>query len=71
MGDYFNLPPIISLILLIIPFTAWLCGMLTRCQEKAYLQAIVRFFFGWFIWIIDLILTILNGCQVRLLRINI
>ena len=45
MGYYFNLPPIISVILVIIPFTAWLCGFLSRCQEGRYIAAIIRFFF--------------------------
>jgi hypothetical protein len=69
MGYYFNLPPIISVILLIIPFTAWLCGFLSRCQEGRYIAAIIRFFFGWICWICDLILTLLNGCQVTLLDV--
>ena len=34
MGDYFGIDPIVSLILLIIPFTAWICGVITRLQDK-------------------------------------
>ncbi len=63
MGYYFNLPLIISIICLIIPFTAWLFGMLSRCQEGRYIAAIVRFFFGWIIWICDLVLTLMAGCN--------
>jgi len=69
MGDYFNLPPLISVIILIIPFTAWLFGMLTRCKEGHYVAAIVRLFLGWIIWVCDLIYSILNGCNVQVLRI--
>ena len=69
MADYFDLPPIVSLILLIIPFTAWLCGIITRCKEGHIVAGIIRIFIGWIMWVIELILTILNGCQVRLLRL--
>ena len=70
MGDYFNLDPIVSLILLIIPFTAWFCGVLTRLQDKCYVAAIIRIFFGfWLIWIVEIILTIMNGCQVQVWRL--
>ena len=62
MGDYFGLSRIVSIILAIIPFTAWLCGLITRCQERAIVAGILRVFFGcWLVWIIDLILMILNG----------
>ncbi len=69
MGDYFNLPPIISLILLFIPFTAWLFGILTRCKDGHYVAAFVRIFCGIILWAIEVILTIFNGCNVRLLRV--
>ena len=68
MGDYFNLDRIISLILLIFPFTAWIFGLATRLSQKKYVAAILRLFFGfWLIWIIDIVLTIGNGCNVKLL----
>ena len=70
MADYFDLDPIVSLILLIIPFTAWFCGLLTRLKEKKYVAAILRLFFGcWLLWIIELVLTITNGCKVKLLKV--
>ena len=69
MADYFDLPPLISLILLLIPFTAWILGILTRLKEGHILAAIIRIFFGWICWVCELILTILGGCQVRLLRV--
>ena len=70
MGDYLGLDPIISLILLIIPITAWLFGILTRAKDGHYVAAILRIFFGgWLIWIIEIILTILYGCKVKVLRV--
>ena len=73
MADYFGLPPIISFILLVFPFTAWICGIITRIIDKCFVAAIIRIFiFGYLIWIIELILTLLNGCNVfvwRLLKI--
>ena len=68
MGDYFNLDRIISLILLIFPFTAWIFGLATRLSQRKYVAAILRLFFGfWLIWIIEIVLTIGNGCNVKLL----
>ena len=56
MSDYFGLDPIISLILLIIPFTAWFCGVLTRFKDGHYVAGIIRiFFFGFLIWIVDIV----------------
>ena len=70
MGDYFGLDRIVSIILLIIPFTAWLCGIITRAKDGHYVAAILRIFFGgWIIWIIEIILTIVNGCNVKVLRV--
>ena len=64
MADYFGLPPIVSLILLIFPFCAWFCGLLTRINDKHFVAAIIRFFFGfWIIWVLDVIFTIMNGCN--------
>ena len=70
MGDYFGIDRIISLILLIIPFTAWFCGILTRFKDGCYVAGIIRIFFGaWIIWIIEIVLTILNGCNVQVWRL--
>ena len=70
MADYFGLPMIVSLILAIIPFTAWICGFVTRFKEGAIIAGIIRLFFGcWIIWIIDLVLCLLNGCTPNILRI--
>ncbi|MCD8040142.1 MAG: hypothetical protein LUF82_01350 [Clostridia bacterium] len=58
-GDYFGLSWIVSLILAIIPVTSWICGIVTKVQEKHYISAIVRIFFGFnIIWILDLIFMI-------------
>ncbi len=70
MGDYFNLPPIVSVILLIIPFTAWIMGLATRLSQGRYVAAILRFFFGgWLLWVIEIVLTIMNKCNVQLLDV--
>ena len=65
--DYFGLDPLVSLILAIIPVTAWVCGIITRAQEGKYVAAIIRIFLGWIIWICDLICMILNKSIFRLL----
>ena len=70
MGDYLGLPNLISLILLIIPFTAWLFGVLQRCKDGHIIAAIIRLFGGFnIIWIVDIILTLLNGCTVSIWRL--
>lgn len=69
-GDYFGLSYIVSLILAIIPFTAWICGIITRFSEGKIVAGILRIFFGgWIVWIIDLILMIVNKQILRLLNI--
>ena len=70
MGDYFNMNRYVSLILLIIPFTAWVLGLATRLSQQRYVAAILRFFLGgWLLWIIEIVLTLTNGCQVKLLDV--
>ncbi len=65
--DYFGLDWIVSLILAIIPFTAWLCGVVTRFQEGKIFAGVIRIFGGWLIWVLDLISMILNHHIFRLL----
>ena len=61
---YFSIPPIVSIILLIIPFTAWILGLATRLSEKRFVAAILRFIFGgWLLWIIEIVLTLMGGCK--------
>lgn len=67
--DYFGLPRIISIILAIIPVTAWLFGIITRFLEGKIVAGIIRIFGGWLIWVVDLILMILKGRIWRLLNI--
>jgi hypothetical protein len=54
--DYFGLSPLVSLILAIIPVTAWLCGALTRFQEGKLLAGLIRLIFGFtIVWILDIV----------------
>ncbi len=68
-SDYFGLSRLVSLILAIIPFTAWICGVITRFSEGKIVAGIIRIFGGWLVWILDLIFMILNGSILRLLNI--
>ncbi len=66
-SDYFGLDWIVSLILAIIPFTAWFCGVVTRLQEGKIVAAIIRIFGGWLVWVIDLVMMITEKHIWRLL----
>lgn len=66
--DYFGLSRIVSIILAIIPFTAWILGMVTRFSEGKIVAGIIRIFGGWLIWLLDLILMIVSGHILRLLN---
>lgn len=69
-NDYFGLSWIVSVILAIIPVTAWLCGAITRFQEGKIVAGIIRLFFGFnIIWILDIIFMVLNKSICRLLNI--
>ena len=67
--DYFGLSPLVSLILAIIPFTAWILGVVTRFQEGKIIAGVIRIFGGWLIWVLDLVCMILKGSICRLLNI--
>ena len=68
--DYFGLGYIVSLILAIIPITAWVCGFLTRFKEGKLIAGLIRLIFGFtIVWILDLICMILNHKICRLLNI--
>ncbi len=58
--DYLDLglPYIVNVILAIIPFTAWILGVVTRFAEKKFVAGIIRIFGGWLIWVLDLICMI-------------
>lgn len=65
--DYFGLSPLVSLILVIIPVTAWLCGALTRFQEGKLLAGLIRLIFGFtIVWILDIVFMVLKGRIFRL-----
>ena len=69
-ADYFGLSRIVSIILAIIPLTAWICGAITRIQEGKLVAGLIRLFFGGIIcWIVDLVLMIMQGKILRLLNI--
>ena len=67
--DYFGLSWIVSLILAIIPVTAWICGMVTRFQEGKIVAGIIRIFGGWLIWVLDLIFMLTHHSICRLLNV--
>lgn len=67
-SDYFGLGYIVSVILAIIPVTAWICGFITRLMEGKIIAAIIRLFLGSIIWIIDLILMIVSKHILRLIN---
>lgn len=69
-SDYFGLGYIVSLILAIIPVTAWICGFVTRFQEGKIVAGIIRILLGgWIVWILDLICMIFSKHILRLLNI--
>ena len=68
--DYFGLGRIVSIILAIIPVTAWICGAVTRFTEGKIVAGLIRLIFGFtIVWIIDLILMIVSGSIMRLLNV--
>ena len=67
--DYFGLDRLISIILAIIPFTAWILGVVTRFKEGKIVAAIIRIFGGWLIWVLDLVCMLTKGSICRLLNI--
>ena len=69
-SDYFGLSYIVSVILAIIPVTAWLCGAITRFKEGKLVAGIIRLVFGWnIIYICDLLLMIFSKHILRLLNV--
>ncbi len=67
-SDYFGLGYIVSLILAIIPVTAWVCGVVTRFQEGKIVAGVVRIFGGWLIWVLDLVYMITQKHICRLIN---
>jgi len=69
INDYFGLGRIASLVLVIIPFTAWICGFTTRFMEGKIVAGLIRLFFGFnVIWVLDLIFMIISGRICRFLN---
>ena len=68
-SDYFGLGRLVSIILAIIPFTAWILGMITRFSEGKIVAGVIRIFGGWIIWVLDLVCMIFSGHILRLLNI--
>ena len=68
-SDYFGLDYVVSLILAIIPITAWVCGIITRIQEGHIIAGIIRVFGGWLVWLVDLVLMITQKHIWRLLNV--
>lgn len=67
--DYFGFSKLVSLILAIIPVTAWILGVVTRLKEGKLVAAIIRVFGGWLIWVLDLVCMVLGGSICRILNI--
>lgn len=57
---YFGLSWVVSLILAIIPFTNWICGLVTRAMRGAWLGFVLQLIFSPVFWIIDLVTIIVN-----------
>mgnify|MGYP004576748423 FL=1 len=69
-SDYFGLGYIVSIILAIIPVTAWLCGAITRFQEGKIVAGLIRLIFGFtIVWVLDLIFMIVSKRIFRILNI--
>ena len=69
-SDYFGLGYLVSVILAIIPVTAWICGFITRFQEGKIVAGIIRLIgLGFILWVIDLVLMITSKHILRLLNI--
>lgn len=68
--DYFGLNRIVSIILAIIPVTAWICGAVTRFTEGKIVAGLIRLIFGFnIVWIVDLVLMIIKGRIWRLINL--
>lgn len=69
-SDYFGLGYIVSVILAIIPPTAWICGAITRFMEGKIVAGLIRLIFGFtIVWVVDLVLMLLSKHIWRLLNI--
>ena len=67
--DYFGLDWIVSLILAIIPVTAWVLGVITRFKEGKLVAGIIRIFGGAIIWLADIVFMAWKHSIFRLLNV--
>ena len=67
--DYFGLGRLVSIILAIIPFTAWILGVVIRFQEGKIVAGIIRIFGGWLIWLLDIVFVAKDSRICRFLNI--
>lgn len=72
-NDYFDLSPLVSLILAIIPFTSVICGIITRFLEGKTIAGVVRIVIcltgvgSLILWICDLVMMITKKKILRVL----
>ncbi len=65
--DYLGLSKAVSIILAIIPITAWFLGVFIRFKEKKIFFAIVRIFLGFnTLWFLDAIFIIAHKSIFRM-----
>ncbi len=65
--DYFGLSKVVSIILAVIPFVAWILGIIVRLKDKKIKYAIVRFFLGFnILWALDLLFIIIHKSIFRM-----
>ena len=69
--DYLDIDnKIVNIILAIIPFTAWILGIITRFKDGHIVAGIIRIipFCGLLIWILDLVFMITKGEIFRFIK---
>lgn len=68
--DYFGLGYVISVILAIIPVTAWILGAITRLKEGKIVAGILRLIgLGLIMWILDIVFMISQKRICRILNV--
>lgn len=68
--DYFGLGYVVSVILAIIPVTAWILGAITRLKEGKIVAGILRLIgLGLIMWILDIVFMISQKRICRILNV--
>lgn len=68
--DYFGLGYVISVILAIIPVTAWILGAITRLKEGKIVAGILRLIgLGFIMWILDIVFMVSQKRICRILNV--